>query len=150
MRCGIGISAGSVTATAIQAAYENLDLKCDRFEMCVSDFIDNILKLIGIEDSPTFKRTKVVNMGEETQMILSAAQFLDSETILKHLPFLSPDEIEEVLERKTEEEAERFEQAMAMQGMGEMPVTEDEDEDDADIEGILSELQGLLDDLGED
>lgn len=144
------ISAGSVTATAIQAAYENLDLKCDRFEMCVSDFIDNILKLIGIEDSPTFKRTKVVNMGEETQMILSAAQFLDSETILKHLPFLSPDEIEEVLERKTEEEAERFEQAMAMQGMGEMPVTEDEDEDDADIEGILSELQGLLDDLGED
>lgn len=142
------ISAGSVTATAIQAAYENLDLKCDRFEMCVSDFIDNILKLIGIEDSPTFKRTKVVNMGEETQMILSAAQFLDSETILKHLPFLSPDEIEEVLERKTEEEAERFEQAMAMQGMGEMPVAEDED--DADLEGILSELQGLLDDLGED
>lgn len=151
------ISAGSITATAIQAAYENLDLKCDRFEMCVSDFIDHILKLIGIEDSPTFKRTKVVNMSEETQMVLQAAQFLDSETVLKHLPFLSPDEIEEIMERKQAEEMERMEQAMALQGMGEMPTAGSEEAapaegegDDADIEGILSELQGLLDDLGED
>ena len=111
------ISAGSITATAIQAAYENLDLKCDRFEMCVSDFIDHILDLIGVDDSPTFKRTKVVNMGEETQMVLSAAQYLDEQTVLEHLPFLSPDEIEDIMERKEVEEAERFEQAMAMQGM---------------------------------
>lgn len=110
------ISAGSITATAIQAAYENLDLKCDRFEMCISDFIDHILKLIGVEDSPTFKRTKVVNMFEETQMVLQAANFLDSETVLKHLPFLSPDEIEVVMERKQAEEMERFEQAIALQG----------------------------------
>ena len=110
------ISAGSITATAIQAAYENLDLKCDRFEMCVSDFIDNILKLIGVEDSPTFKRTKVVNMGEETQMILQAAQYLDSETVLKHLPFLSPDEIEDIMQAKQTEEMERFQQAMALEG----------------------------------
>lgn len=110
------ISAGSITATAIQAAYENLDLKCDRFEMCISDFIDHILKLIGVEDSPTFKRTRVVNMFEETQMVLQAANFLDSETVLKHLPFLSPDEIEVVMERKQAEEMERFEQAIALQG----------------------------------
>ena len=111
------ISAGSITATAIQAAYENLDLKCDRFEMCVSDFIEGILNLIGIEDSPTFKRTKVVNMAEETAMVLQAAQFLDAETILKHLPFLSPDEIQEIMEKKQAEEMENFEKAMAMQGM---------------------------------
>lgn len=114
------ISAGSITATAIQAAYENLDLKCDRFEMCVSDFIEHLLRLIGIEDSPTFKRTKVVNMAEETAMVLQAAQYLDSETILKHLPFLSPDEIEEIMERKQAEEMERFNQTMALNGMGEM------------------------------
>lgn len=110
------ISAGQITATAIQAAYENLDLKCDRFEMCVSDFIDNVLKLVGVEDSPTFKRTKVVNMGEETQMILQAAQYLDSETVLKHLPFLSPDEIEDIMAAKQAEEMERFQQAMALEG----------------------------------
>lgn len=159
------ISAGSVTATAIQAAYENLDLKCDRFEMCVSDFIDHILKLIGVEDSPTFKRTKVVNMTEETQMVLSAAQFLDSQTILEHLPFLSPDEIEGIMERKQAEEAERMEQAIAMQEMGadaeEFSETEssedsedsedleEEDSENSALEDVLSQLEGLLEELGD-
>ena len=115
------ISAGNITATAINAAYQNLDLKCDRFEMCIRDFIGNLLELIGIEDSPTFKRTKVTNMSEETQMVLSAAQYLDDETILKHLPFLSPDEINEVLENKRVEEAARFEQMMALQGNTPIP-----------------------------
>ncbi|MBR4760782.1 MAG: phage portal protein, partial [Lachnospiraceae bacterium] len=118
------ISAGNVTATAINAAYENLDLKCDRFEMCVSDFIDNLLKLIGVEDSPNFKRTKVTNLAEETQMVIAASQFLDDETILKHLPFLSPDEIEDVLERKKQEEIERFNQALALQNGAELETPE--------------------------
>ena len=151
------ISAGSITATAIQAAYENLDLKCDRFEMCVSDFIDHILKLIGIEDSPSFKRTKVVNVAEETGVVLQAAQFLDSETILKHLPFLSPDEIDGILERKQAEEMERIEQAMAMQGMesgamGEMGAEGEEmSEGSSDAsEEILSMLDDLLAELGEE
>ena len=102
------LSTGNVTATAIQASYENLDLKCDRFEMCVNDFIGGLLALIGIDDAPVFKRTKVVNMLEDTQMVLAAAQYLDSETVLKHLPFLSPDEIDEILVKVKVEEAERY------------------------------------------
>lgn len=134
------ISAGNITATAIQAAYENLDLKCDRFEMCVSDFIDNILKLIGVEDSPTFKRTKVVNMGEETQMVLQAAQYLDSQTVLKHLPFLSPDEIEDIMQAKQTEEMERFQQAMALEGgaipnAGQPQGQEQEEEPQGEVNG---------------
>lgn len=131
------ISAGNITATAINAAYQNLDLKCDRYEMCISDFIRAILNLVGIDDSPTFKRTKVTNQAEETQMILSAAQYLDGETILKHLPFLSPDEIDEIIERKQEEELARFDEMQAMSG----------GEDNSDIEGILSQLEGIA---GED
>lgn len=104
------ITAGAITATAIHAAYENLDLKSDRFEMCVSDFINNIFKLISVEDSPTFKRTKVTNMSEETQMVLSAGDYLDRETILKHLPFISPDEIDEILEKKEKEDVDRYSQ----------------------------------------
>ena len=122
------VSAGSVTATAIQAAYENLDLKCDRYEMCVSDFIDGLLKLIGIEDSPTFKRTKVTNMSEETNMVLSAAEYLDKETVLKHLPFISPDEIDEILKKSEEEEAARY--ALTSQFADDDTENEDEDEDD--------------------
>ena len=172
------ISAGSITATAIQAAYENLDLKCDRFEMCLSDFIEGLLNLIGIEDSPTFKRTKVVNMMEETQMLLTAAEYLDERTVLEHLPFLSPDEIDTIMENKAEEEAQRFEQAMMMEGMspgaeeeeGAMPdegmedegalldaeeedeaLLEEEDEEtetDGSIDELIAMLEKILEELG--
>lgn len=129
------ISAGSVTATAIQAAYENLDLKCDRFEMCVSDFIDNILKLIGVEDSPSFKRTKVVNMQEDTNMVLASAQYLDDETILKHLPFLSPDEIEDIMIRKEREEMDRYEMEEITSDEAELDYA---DEIDSQLDSLMS------------
>ena len=74
----------------------------------MTQFIKGLLALIEVEDSPTYKRSKIINMQEDTQMVLSAAEFLDDETILKHLPFLSPDEIDEILERKDAEEAERY------------------------------------------
>ena len=103
------ISAGNITATAINAAYENLELKCDGYDYCVTDAINELLKLIGVEDSPTYHRRKTTNQAETTQMVLSAAQYLDSETVLKHLPFLNIDEIENIMKKKVEEEEQRFE-----------------------------------------
>ena len=103
------ITAGNITETAIEAAYENLSMKCDDFENCVTDFLDGILALAGVPDeSPTYKRSKIMNMAENTQMVLMAAQYLDDETILKHLPFLNPDEIADVQKRVIREEMERF------------------------------------------
>ena len=104
------ISAGNVTATAIKASYENLDLKCDEFENCITEFILHLLTLIDVEDTPTFKRERLINTAEDTQTILSAAQFLDTETILKKLPFLNPDEVDNILEKVQQEEAERYAQ----------------------------------------
>ena len=66
------------------------------------------MKLQGIEDIPQFKRNKIANQSEATTMILQASNYLDDETVLKHLPFLSPDEIETILKNKEKEEAERF------------------------------------------
>lgn len=110
------ISAGNITATAINAAYENLSLKCDDFETNVVTFINGLLDLLGIKDAPTFKRSKIVNMSEETQMVLSAAQYLDDATILKHLPFLNVDEIDKILDNLTREEADRYGQSTGMDG----------------------------------
>ena len=76
--------------------------------MCVTDCITALLALIGVDDSPTYHRRKTTNQPEVTQMIMSAASELDRETILKHLPFLNIDEIEDILKRKDEEEADRF------------------------------------------
>lgn len=103
------ISAGNITATAINASYENLSYKCDNFESCVTEFIKELLKLAGIDDSPTYKRSKIVNMQDDTQMVLSAAQYLDAETVLKHLPFISPDEVESILDKMVAEESARYE-----------------------------------------
>lgn len=104
------IASGNTVATAIRAAYEPLNNKTDDFEYCVVEFIQNILDLAGIEDDPTFKRSTIINQTEETNMVLAAAQYLDDETILKHLPFISVDEINDILDNKIKEEAERFTQ----------------------------------------
>lgn len=102
------ISASNVTATQINAAYEPLNSKVDEFEYCVIEFIQGILRLIGIEDNPTFQRSKIVNQNEETQMVLTAANYLDDETILKKLPWLTADEVEQILNNRDKEDMERF------------------------------------------
>lgn len=146
------ISAGQVTATAIQAAYENLSMKCDNFEMCINDFLKAIMEVAGLEDNPVFKRSKIVNMMEETQTLMMAAQYLDDETIVKHLPFLSPDEVDDVLERRTQEESERYEDEEAPAETGE-PMDESEDTgaeaDTSDIEETGEFTNSLFDDLEE-
>lgn len=122
------VSAGNVTATAIQSAYESLELKCDGYEYCVTTAIDALLDLAGIEDSPTYHRRKTTNMPEVTNMILAAAQYLDDETILKHLPFLNIDEIDEILLRRDKEEASRYAELQAQ-------IEEAQNEDDAEGQG---------------
>ena len=104
------IAAGQVTATQIEAAYEPLNEKTDEFELCLHEFINGILAIAGIEDTATFKRSQIVNRGEETTMILQAAEYLDDETVLRKLPFLTEDEIEGILQRKGAEEIDRYAQ----------------------------------------
>lgn len=102
------LSGGQKTATEINAAYQPFDNKVDQFEYCVLDFINGLFRIIGIEDTPTFKRSRIVNQNEETQMVLMAAQYLDDETILNHLPWLTKDEVNGIMERKAAEDLERL------------------------------------------
>lgn len=104
------IAAGQVTATQIEAAYEPLNQKTDEFELCLHDFINGILAVAGIEDTATFKRSQIVNRKEETEMLLLAAEYIDDETMLRKLPFLTEDEIEGILQRKGAEEIDRYAQ----------------------------------------
>ncbi len=103
-----GVSAGNNTATAIDAAYEPMNNKADRYEYCVTQFIQGLLKLAGIKDNPTYKRSKLVNMTEEVNMLIAMSSYLDRETIIDHAPFLSPDEKKVVLERLAKEELARY------------------------------------------
>ena len=102
------ILGGNLVATAIRFAYQPQDDKCGDFEYCVRDFIGSLLKLLGIKDEPSFQWNRIANQMEETQMVMLAASELDSETILRHLPWLTPEEAEEILKRRTAEDLGRF------------------------------------------
>ncbi len=100
---------GDKTATAIRLAYQPQDDKCGAFEYCIRDFISKLFCLVGIDDEPTFKWNRIANLTEETQMVMTAANVLDDETILKHLPWLTPEEVDDIIKRKDAEEAARVE-----------------------------------------
>ncbi len=102
------IQGGQKTATEITAAYQQMDNKVDEFEYCVGDFLYQLFALIGIDDDPTFTRSKIVNQLEQTQMVLLAASYLDDETILSKLPWLTQEEVTEIMRRKSAEEVSRY------------------------------------------
>lgn len=101
------LQGGQKTATEITAAYQPMDNKVDQFEYCVIDFLQALFKIVGIEDEPSFTRSKVTNQLEQTQMVLLAANYLDDETVLNKLPWLTQEEVAEILKRKTAEDIER-------------------------------------------
>lgn len=101
------LQGGQKTATEITAAYQPMDNKVDQFEYCVIDFLQALFKIVGIEDDPSFTRSKVTNQLEQTQMVLLAANYLDDETILNKLPWLTQEEASEILKRKAAEDIER-------------------------------------------
>lgn len=101
------LQGGQKTATEITAAYQSMDNKVDQFEYCVIDFLQALFEIVGIEDEPSFTRSKVTNQLEQTQMVLLAANYLDDETILNKLPWLTQEEVSEILKRKSAEEIDR-------------------------------------------
>lgn len=102
------LSAAAKTATEINAAYTPMELKTDQYEYCVREFLDSLFLVVGITDEPEFKRSKITNQLEQTQMVLMAAQYLDDETLLNKLPWLTPEEVQDVLERRDAVDAERL------------------------------------------
>lgn len=103
------LSAVEKTTTEILAAYQSQDNKCADFEYFLIDFIRQICAVAGIDDpEPAFTWNKVVNQAEITNMVISAAEFLDDETTLRHLPWLLPEEVPEILKRRDEADLKRM------------------------------------------
>lgn len=104
------IAGGAATATQIKAAYEPLNSKTDLFEYQVTEFIDGILKLAGIEDEPTYTRSLIVNQQETIQNLITASNYLSSDYITqKVLEVLGDiDKVEEVKEQIINTDMDRF------------------------------------------
>lgn len=107
------ISAAAKTATEINAAYQPLDDAADDFEYQMIAGIQQLLALIGEEDTPTFKRNRIANQLEEVQMLDMEAGMvsMDSETLLSKFPNFTPDEVQETLDRMVEAQAARVNNA---------------------------------------
>lgn len=101
---------GAATATEIRAAYEPMDIKSGQFESCIHDFLHGILNIMGIEDEPVFTRSVLINMQEEVQTVLSAADYTSGEyTTRKVLNILGDgDQADIVLMQQQTDEMDKF------------------------------------------
>jgi len=104
------IAAGAATATQIKAAYEPLNAKTDLFEYQVTEFINGILAIVGIEDEPTYTRSLIVNQQEMIQNLVASAEYLSADYITrKVLEILGDiDKVDEVMEQKLVDETSRY------------------------------------------
>lgn len=104
------IAGGAATATQIKAAYEPLNTKADLLEMQLVKFIRGLLAVLGIDDTPSFTRSVIVNQQEMIQTIVSAGADLPQEYKTRKILeiFGDIDKADEALAQLTAEDANRF------------------------------------------
>lgn len=130
------ISAGS-TNDHIDAAYQPLEENAADFEHWVSDAIVHLLELVGIDDVPIFRRTRISNQKEQVEMLVQEAMWLDTETILRKLPNITPDEYRAILDNSMLEDMTRI-------GIDTTDETEEEGgvQPDTQVEKAVTSLNG--------
>jgi hypothetical protein len=103
------LTGGSLTNVAIRAATANLNLKANRYEWQVRQFVRQILLLAGIEsDEIRFKRQSIANESETVADIAVMRDYIDKRTALKINPYIQEDEIEEIITRQADESVSGF------------------------------------------
>lgn len=104
------IAGGAATATQIEAAYEPMNIKASMLETCVTTFVKGLLKLLGVDDDPTYQRDTIVNKNEEIQNILQSADHLSDEYVTKKLLTIlgDIDAVDEVMNQRLKEDVDRY------------------------------------------
>ena len=92
--------AADSTNDHIDAAYQPMDEEADDFEYQVIEAVQGVLRLMGIENTPVFKRNRVSNLKEQVEAVLLEADYLDEETVLDLLPNITVDMKRAILERR--------------------------------------------------
>lgn len=99
------LTGGSLTNVAIETAMTNLNLKADRYEWQAFQFVQGVLRLMGVEtEEIRFKRQTIVNRSETVQDIYTMHADLDRRTRLKLNPYINQDEIDGILEALDQED----------------------------------------------
>ena len=101
--------AAGATNDHIDAGYQPMDQEADDFEYQIIQVVQQVLIIKGLEPKvPQFKRNKISNQKEQAEMVLLAAEYLDEETLLNKLPFITVDEVKTILQKKDAESDNRL------------------------------------------
>ena len=92
--------AAGATNDHIDAAYQPMDEEADDFEYQVIEAVQGVLRLMGIEDTPQFKRNRISNLKEQVEAVMLEAPVLDAEDVLDLLPNITVDMKESILARR--------------------------------------------------
>lgn len=102
------VAAGS-TNDHIDAAYQPMDEEADDFEYQIIETVMQVEKIKGMEPNvPIFKRNRISNQKEQVEMVMLAADYLDQETILNKLQFVTVDEVKKIMAATEKAEASRI------------------------------------------
>ena len=104
------LASGAVTATQIIAAYEPLNEKLDLHEEQLSEFIERLLEVAGIEDEATYTRSLIVNQSEMIDNYLNSAPYLDDEYVTEKIMTVlgDKDQVQTVLKRRATKDLQRL------------------------------------------
>lgn len=102
------VSAGA-TNDHIDAGYQPMDEEADQFEYWIIKAVQQIERILGLEPLvPLFKRNRISNQQEQTEMVLSALTVIDKRTALKKIPWITVDEVDEIMRETDREEGRRI------------------------------------------
>lgn len=96
------LTGGSLTNVAIRAAAANLNLKADRYEWEVRQFVISLLELIGHPTQDVrFNRQCIANESEVVADIAAMRDDIDKRTALRLNPYIQEEEIEALMAAET-------------------------------------------------
>lgn len=120
------LASGAVTATQIIAAYEPLSEKLDLHEEQLSDFIERLLTVAGVEDEATYNRSLIVNQSEMIANYINSAPYLDDEYVTEKIMTVlgDKDQVQTVLDRRAATNIQRLTGGTTPQGNAGTEVNE--------------------------
>lgn len=76
----------------------------------MTEFIQGILAVAGVEDEPTYTRSTIVNQSEEIQNLVAAGEFLPGDYVTERILTLlgDADKVQDILKQMSEEETIDF------------------------------------------
>lgn len=99
----------AATNDHIAAAYQAQNDMADDFEYQVIDAVQNLLRLLGVDDTPKFKRGQLINTKEQVETLVMEAGIVDmpDELLVEKFPNFTPEEVEKVRGMMIETAAKR-------------------------------------------